>query len=73
MGYDDHGDQGNMGTADRIVRVVIGVSLILFGITGLFPGVWRVVLPVVGLIPIVTAAYRYCPLYQLIGLSGAKR
>ena len=63
----------NMGTADRIVRVVIGVSLILFGITGLLPGVWGVVLPIVGLIPIVTAAFGYCPLYQLIGLSGAKR
>ena len=63
----------NVGTADRIVRLVIGVSLIAFGVAGLFPGIWRIVLPIIGLIPITTAALAYCPLYQLIGLSSAKR
>ncbi|NJD10192.1 MAG: DUF2892 domain-containing protein [Gemmatimonadetes bacterium] len=63
----------NVGTADRIVRVVIGLSLILFGVFGLFPGVWRIVVPAVGLVAIVTAAIGYCPAYRLFGLSSAQR
>lgn len=63
----------NVGTADRIVRVIIGVSLIVFGAVGLFPGVWRIIIPVVGLIPLITAALGYCPAYRLVGLSSARR
>ena len=63
----------NMGTPDRIVRVIIGVSLVLFGVFGPVSGAWRAILPIVGLIPIITAIIGYCPAYQIFGLSGAKR
>lgn len=63
----------NMGSADRIVRAIIGLSLLGFALFGLFPGAWRVVLPLIGLVLVVTAAVGYCPAYQLLRLDGSRR
>lgn len=53
----------NVGTIDRIARVVIGVVLIALVFVGpQTPWGW------IGVIPLLTAAVRFCPLYRLIGL-----
>jgi hypothetical protein len=65
--------QRNVGPADRIVRVILGVSLIVFSTIGLVPERWRVVVGVVGLAVTVTGVIGYCTLYRLLGLNGAKR
>ncbi len=58
--------QNNVGTIDRVVRVVLGLGLLsLFGVlegNAKFLGL-------IGLIPLGTAAIRFCPLYRLVGLS----
>lgn len=58
--------QANVGSADRIVRVVIGVALLslLLLLTG--NNRWWGLL---GLVPLGTAAFRNCPLYSVVGLS----
>lgn len=55
----------NVGTVDRIVRVIIGLALL--SLLFLLKGNVRFV-GLIGLIPLLTAAISYCPLYSLFGL-----
>jgi len=53
----------NVGTLDRILRVVVGLAVISLVFIGpKTPWGW------VGLIPLATAAFRFCPLYTLLGI-----
>lgn len=63
----------NVGTADRIVRVITGGSLLVFAVLGLFPGTWAVVLSVVGVLVALTGLSGACPLYRVLRLSGTGR
>lgn len=53
----------NVGTADRVVRIIAGLVIIGLGVVY---GSW---LGVIGLVPLLTAALRWCPLYIPLGLS----
>ncbi len=57
----------NIGSADKIVRIVLGVIIIAWGI---YAQNW---LGIIGLIPLVTAFVGTCPLYLLLGLSTDKK
>ncbi len=58
----------NMGSIDRIVRIVLGVLLILFAVMGPADIAWKWI-GWIGVVPLVTAALAWCPLYTLIGLK----
>ncbi len=58
----------NMGGMDRLVRLLLGVVLIVLALTGTI-GVWGWL----GLILVVTAFIRFCPLYRVFGMSTCKR
>lgn len=49
--------QPNIGTTDRVIRLIVGIVIILAGIY--FKTWWGTI----GLLPIVTGLLRYCPLY----------
>jgi hypothetical protein len=49
--------QSNIGTTDRVIRLIVGIVIILAGIY--FNTWWGAI----GLLPIVTGLIRYCPLY----------
>ena len=53
----------NVGTIDRIVRVVVGLALISLVFVGpqTYWG-W------IGLVPLLTAAGGFCPAYRLLGM-----
>ena len=59
----------NVGTIDRIVRFVIGLVLIAYAIplgfaqTGWNWTGW------IGVVPLATAIFGFCPLYTVLGLS----
>ncbi|PTU75209.1 YgaP family membrane protein [Pseudomonas mangrovi] len=60
--------QANIGTIDRALRVVAGILLIalsLFGVIGLWG--W------IGVVPLATGLFSFCPAYRLLGLSTCKR
>ena len=57
--------KSNVGGIDRIVRVVVGLTLIALAATGTV-GVWGWI----GVVPLATATFRFCPLYTLIGVSS---
>ena len=54
----------NEGTADRTIRVVLGLAVLSLAFVG--P---KTPLGYLGLIPLVTAAIGSCPLYTVLGLS----
>ncbi len=57
----------NVGTIDRIVRAVLGIVIIGWGV--MTQNWWGAV----GIIPLGTAAISFCPLYTLLGMnSGCK-
>ncbi len=56
----------NMGTADRVVRVVVGLALLT--LVFLVEGATRW-WGLVGLVPLATSLSGYCPLYALIGFD----
>jgi hypothetical protein len=55
----------NVGGIDRILRIVIGLALIAATLTGTI-GVWGWI----GVVPIATAAFGFCPLYTVFGFSS---
>ena len=56
----------NVGNLDRLLRGVVGLALLAWAIWG--TGDWHM-LGWIGVVPLATAAIRFCPLYRLIGLS----
>jgi len=52
----------NMGGADRIVRVIVGVALVAWALTSGPVWAW------IGIVPIATAAIGWCPLYVPFGI-----
>lgn len=54
----------NVGTLDRILRVVLGIALIALTLAGTI-GVWGWI----GVVPLLTAALGTCPAYTLLGMS----
>lgn len=62
----------NVGTLDRIMRVIVGMALVLLPtITGL--AIWSGIAAAVGAILVVTALFGFCPIYALFGLSSKRR
>ncbi|MGC9364197.1 MAG: YgaP family membrane protein [Fidelibacterota bacterium] len=53
----------NIGKTDKIGRWIVGLTLVGLGV---FYNRWW---GAIGLIPIVTALFRFCPFYSIIGLS----
>lgn len=56
----------NVGTTDKVIRIVLGVSI---GAVGYFYTSWWGLL---GLIPITTALINWCPLYLPFRISTCK-
>jgi hypothetical protein len=64
----------NMGTVDRVIRVIVGIAAIAAWALGLVEGTLGIIALVVGVVMIATAAFRWCPPYALIGLNtGASK
>ncbi|MCK5717700.1 MAG: DUF2892 domain-containing protein [Thiomargarita sp.] len=53
----------NVGTIDRIIRVIIGMGM--FGAGMYYQNWWGLI----GLMPVFTAAFGFCPAYFPFGFS----
>ena len=54
----------NVGGADRILRIVVGLALVLLALTGQI-GAWGWI----GVVPLATGLFRMCPLYSVFGMN----
>lgn len=54
----------NVGTIDRVLRIVAGIVLIILAATGIFaPWGW------IGVVPLLTGIFKFCPAYRLLGMN----
>ncbi len=56
--------KSNVGGIDRVLRIVAGLVLIALAATGTV-GLWGWI----GVVPLVTGAMGFCPLYTMLGFS----
>ncbi|MCX6245613.1 MAG: DUF2892 domain-containing protein [Bacteroidetes bacterium] len=63
----------NMGIADRIIRIVIAIIVVVLYATGVIPGTLGIVLVTLSGILVLTSILGICPAYMPIKLNtGAK-
>ena len=62
----------NMGSADRIIRIIVAAAIAIFYFTGYISGTTAIILGVMALVFIGTSLLGYCPLYPLFGISTKK-
>jgi hypothetical protein len=67
--------KANMGSADRMVRLLVAVILTVLYLTKVISGTLGMVALVISGIFLFTSLVRFCPLYTLIGINtcGAKK
>lgn len=61
--------KANVGSADRIARIIVGLALIAYAIPLGFSNTGWNWVGWIGVIPILTAVFSFCPLYGMLGLS----
>jgi hypothetical protein len=59
----------NMGSADRIIRVIIAAIIAVLYFTGTIPGTVGIVLLVASIAFVLTSLISFCPVYTIFGLS----
>jgi hypothetical protein len=62
----------NMGTADRIVRVIVAVIIAALYFTNVITGTLGIILLALAGIFVLTSLISFCPLYAPFGLSTCK-
>ena len=62
----------NMGTVDRVIRVILAIVVILLYLAGTITGVAAIILSIIAAIFIITSIVGYCPLYVLLKISTKK-
>ncbi len=59
----------NVGSIDRAIRILAGLALIAWALMGGPVWAW------IGVVPLATGIFRFCPAYGLIGMNtcGTKK
>ncbi|MDD5185786.1 MAG: DUF2892 domain-containing protein [Paludibacter sp.] len=63
----------NMGSYDKLIRLVLAIVLIVLYYTGVITGTLGIIGLVLALVFTVTSLISFCPLYTLFGLSTDKK
>jgi K+-transporting ATPase A subunit len=63
----------NMGSLDRMVRMIIAVMLGLSAFMGMITGTWAIVAYAVTAVFLLTSLVGFCPLYAVFGISTCSR
>lgn len=70
----------NVGGADRVLRLIVGIILVLVPLIGvaIVPalaqiGGWVWVIGAVGLALVLSALFRFCPAYTVLGINSCPR
>lgn len=63
----------NVGTIDRVVRIMIGIALLALFALNMVAAPWSYLVALIGIIALVTGGAGTCALYSLIGINTAGR
>lgn len=61
-----------MGSADRIIRLIVAAIAVVLYFTGTLTGTLGIVALVVAAIFTLTSVISFCPLYAIVGMSTCK-
>ena len=64
--------KANMGSLDRLVRVLLAIAVGILILTSVLTGVWAWILGALAIIFLITSAIGLCPLYLPFGLSTCR-
>ncbi len=64
--------KSNMGSTDKIVRIIIAIVVAALYYTGTISGTVAIVLAVLAAVFVLTSLVGFCPLYLPFGLSSKK-
>jgi len=62
----------NMGTADRIIRLILAVIIGILYFTDQITGTAAIVLGIIAIIFLLTSIISFCPLYMPLKISTRK-
>jgi len=62
----------NMGTADRVIRTIIAIAIVILFFVGQISGTAAVVLGIVAVLLLVTGLTGVCPAYMAFHFSTKK-
>lgn len=63
----------NMGTIDKVIRILVAVVLVVLYFTHIITGVLAIILLALAAIFVVTSLLSFCPLYLPFGLSTREK
>lgn len=63
----------NMGSTDKIIRVVLAIIFAILYFTGTVTGTAGIVLLILGIIFLATSTISFCPLYAPFGISTCSK
>lgn len=62
----------NMGSADRVLRVLVALVVAALILTGVVNGLWAWILGILAVVFVLTASISVCPLYLPFGIRTNK-
>ena len=63
----------NMGSWDRILRLLVTLVVVILLIAGVLKGTLAIILGIIAIIFFITSVTGFCPLYVVFGLSTKKK
>ena len=65
--------KANMGTADKVIRILVAVVIAALYFMGTITGTLAIVLMVLAVVFVATSFVSFCPLYLPFGISTKKK
>jgi len=62
----------NLGSADRVIRILLGAVLAFLYYNQSVSGTLGIVLLIVGIVLVLTSFISFCPLYAILGIKTSK-
>jgi hypothetical protein len=63
----------NMGTIDRVIRILVAVVVVVLYFTGVLSGTLAIILLALSAVFVLTSLLGFCPLYLPLSISTAKK
>jgi hypothetical protein len=63
----------NMGSADRIIRLILAVGFVTLYLTGVMGGALGLILICLSAMFFITSLFSFCPMYMPFGLTSLGR
>ncbi|MBN2246273.1 MAG: DUF2892 domain-containing protein [Candidatus Aminicenantes bacterium] len=63
----------NMGSADRIIRIILAIVVLVLYLTGQLSGLALIILGILAVIFLLTSLIGFCPLYVPFKISTRRK